>query len=127
LVFTKINVGVFFGLGLLSALACYTPIFRRPMGWLVALGGFPPLLLMRQDLGQHWARVYAAQACVAVVASGAVAYAFRGERRLRLAEWCQLGAGCAAVAAIVIGVLLITGTSIPAMIENLVAHPARLA
>ena len=128
LAFTKINVGAFFGFALLLAWVCYTPLFTaRRFGWVVVLGGLAPFLLMRQDLGQDWARVYATHACVAIVAAGAVAFSLAEGRKLGLSAWRQVGLGYAGVAVIVIVALLLTGTSLAAMARNLIARPSKLA
>ena len=82
---------------------------------------------MRQDLGRDWARIYAVHAGVAIVAAGAVVYGLAEGRRLGLAEWCQIGLGYLGLSAIVVAVLLLTGTSLAAMVENLVVSPSRIA
>ena len=80
-------------------------------------------LLMRQDLGQDWARIYAAHACAAIVAVGAAVYSLADGRSLGLAQWCQIGLGYVGLAVIVVAVLLLTGTSLVAMAHNLVGGP----
>ena len=129
LAFTKINVGAFFGFALFQACVCYTPLFRRRRLWwvVVALGGLLPFLLMRQDLGQDWARLYAALAGAAIVAAGVVDYSLAEGRSLGLAQWGQIGFGYLGLSVLVVAVLLLTGTSLGAMVDNLVVSPSKMA
>lgn len=129
LAFTKINVGAFFGIALFQACVCYTPLFRRRLlCWvMLALGGLLPFLLMRQDLGQDWARLYAALACAAIVAAGVVVYSLAEGRSLGLAQWGQIGLGYLGLSVLVLAVLLLTGTSLMAMVNNLVVSPSKMA
>ena len=125
LAYTKINVGAFFGFALLLAYACHTPVLRsRCLWWVVALSGLLPFLLMRQDLGQDWARIYAAHACAGVVAAGVVVYSLANERKLGLSQWCQVGLGYIGLSIIVVAVLLLTGTSLVALVHNLLGGHA---
>lgn len=130
LVFTKINVGGFFGFALMLVLSCQARLFesRRVWFWsLLALTGLlVPSLLMRPHLTQSWARVYCGQACAGILAAGAVAYALGGRRQVGFAQVFQASTAFAGLSVILVAVLLLTGTSLSAMVENLITGPARL-
>ncbi len=129
LVFTKINVGVFFVFGLMLALSCQKPMFQSRRAWfwgLLALVSLVPCLLMRPHLGEAWARVYCGQACATILAAGAVAHIFAGERQLGLNQVFQAGVAFTGLSATFIAVLLITGTSMSSIVQSLVTGPSRL-
>ncbi len=130
LVFTKINVGAFYGIALALALVSHTRFFqsRRILtAGLFALSGSLPLMLMKADLTAHWARQYGWQACVTVLAVGAVGCVFGVRRDAGLRQWVQAGFGFVSASAIFIGVLLLTGTSLSAIVDCLVICPSKLA
>lgn len=126
---TKINVGAFFGLAGLLALVCHSPFFqaRRPWFWgLLGFMGVLPFVLMRQHLAESWARDYSAQVSAAILAAGALAYVFAGERTIGFRHWVQTGTAFACVSGIVIGVVLVQGSSFQALLDSLVVGPSKL-
>jgi hypothetical protein len=126
---TKINVGAFFGFALLLALACHAPFFQARRLWFWGLLGFAasvPFVLMREHLTESWARDYSAQISAAILAAGALAYVFAGERTIGFRHWAQTGTAFAAVFGIVIGVVLFQGSSLHALLGSLVMGPSKL-
>jgi hypothetical protein len=127
-VLTKINVGVFFGLALLMALAGHASFFQTRRVWfgvLVAFTALLPFVLMRPRLGEGWAREYAAQMCGAILASGTIAYVFAGKERMGLRPWLQAGVGFGAVCGVVLGVVLLQGSTAWALLDSLLLVPAK--
>jgi hypothetical protein len=130
LALTKINVGAFYGFALLMAVACHTPVLlsrRTLFTAALALSGTLPFLLMRQHLVYPWARDYAWLICVPVLAAGMFAYGFGTKQPATFTKWCEAGIGFAATLALFTIILLLTGTSLRAMIDSLVLGPAKLA
>lgn len=130
LALSKINVGGFFGIALLLAVLCYTAFFRSRLGFLVVLAsltGLVPLFLMRQNLGEAWARHYCWQACAGIVAVSLVARAYARNRRLGLAEWVKTGMAFAGVLGILLGIVLLTGSSFAGTMRSLIGGPLNLA
>jgi hypothetical protein len=129
LVFTKVNIGGFFGFSLLLALGCYAPIsrsHRRLFGVALVLASAVPFLVMHADLGERWVWYYSWQCCASLVATGCVAFAFAGPQTIGLSRWFPAGAVFCAVAGIVIVAVLLTGSSLSAIVRCLVLEPAML-
>jgi hypothetical protein len=130
LVFTKINVGAFYGMALILALVCYTRFFqsRRALvlGVLVPTSVLP-FLLMREQLTERWAWDYAWQIGAAALGGGIAAYSFATRKQLGLAQWCEASIGFGAFLACFIGVLMFTGSSMSAMVDCLVTAPSKMA
>lgn len=129
LAFTKINVGAFFGIGLLSALVAQGPLSRPHRAWflgLLGLSGLALLLLFRSHLGETWARVYLGQACVAILTTNVIARVISGGRQPGIIQVVPVAAAFTGVSILIVSVLLLTGTSFSAMVENLVIGPSRL-
>ncbi|MDD1751422.1 MAG: hypothetical protein LUO89_16275, partial [Methanothrix sp.] len=123
LVCTKINAGAFFGFGLMLALVTQAPLMhsRRVWFWiLLALVGLLPVLLMRTHFAESSAQIYCGQVCIAVVAAGAIAYVLGGERQAGLVRFVQTAAGFAGLSALLVVVLLLRGTSLSALVANLI-------
>jgi hypothetical protein len=130
LVFTKINVGAFYGIALILALVCHTRFFqsrRALVLGVVGLSSVLPFLLMRQQLTERWAWDYSWQVGAAALAGGIAAYGFATSKQLGLAQWCETTIGFGAFVAFFIGVLLFRGTSISALVDCLVVAPSRMA
>jgi hypothetical protein len=126
---TKINVGAFFGLALFLGLACYSSLFQTRRLWFLGLLGFTallPLALMRPHLGESWARDYSFQVCVSILAAGAVAYVYAETPRLRLRDWLWTGAAFGCVCGIVLGVILLQGSGVRAVVDSLIFMPSKL-
>ncbi len=127
LLLTKINLGVFYGLGLLIVLLFHTPLFhsRRSLSLgLLILSGIFPFVLMRHHLVDARMRDYAWGAGVTLLSVAATAYAFRSERRITLGEWSQVFLGSAGTCVFLVAGLLLTGSSLPAMFDCLVRVPS---
>jgi hypothetical protein len=129
LVFTKINVGAFFGVALLLAWMCHTSFFRSHRSWfwpILVLISLLPFPLMKSLFAEEWVRVYAVQISAGILAGGAVAYRFGGMPEVDFPNLVRAGVATLIVSAIFIMVLLATGTSLSSMIEALVIAPAKL-
>jgi len=129
LIFIKINIGAFYALSLVLVLACYSPPFRAHRvlyGCLLALCALLPFLLMWPRLTEPLTRDYAWRGCVAICAVGAVAFAFATHHAPRHGRWFDASAAFGAVAAAILGVLLLTGTSMRTMLDCLVTIPAHM-
>ncbi len=128
-VFTKINVGVFYGLSLLMALMCQAALFRsqRWLFWvLLALSSFLPFVLMRPQLSQSWAWAYGGQACISILTASAVAYCLHARKKFGVAKLFQAGALFALVSAGFIGVCAAAGSPVAALIDSLIIAPSKL-
>ena len=129
LVFTKINVGVFFGFALLSALVSQGPSSWAHRNWflgLLVLSGLALLFLFRPHLGETWAQVYCGEACVAILTTNIMARVFWSGRERGIAQAFPVAAAFTGVSILIISVLLLTGTSYSAMVDNLVTGPYKL-
>jgi len=129
LVFTKINVGVFFGIALLSALIAQGPVSRphQAFFWgLLAISSLALLLLFRAHLSETWARVYYGQAFIAILTTNVMARVFWGGRQPGIIQVIPVAAAFTGVSILFVSVLLLTGTSLPAMVESLVTAPSKL-
>lgn len=126
---TKINVGVFFGLGLLLALACRARFFdsRRAWFWaLLASSSLLPFWLMRLHLVEGWARAYAGQACIAVLTGGAAAYVFQKKQDVGLKQVAQVACGFGGLSALLLTFPLLMSSSLPGLVHGLIIGPAKL-
>ena len=129
LALTKINVGVFFGCGLMLTLCSQSSLFHKRKTLfciLLVLGSLSPLVLMRPHLAESWAVVYSGNACATLLASGAVAYALGGGGRIGFAPTLQVGTAFAALSTLVLAVVMATGSTVPSLLESLVTGPAKL-
>src|SRR5579872_4643533 len=124
---TKVNVGAFFGFALALVMCSRMSLFQsRPARFwaLLVLSSLLPIALMRHHLSEDWARIYAAQECAAILAAGAVARAFASGPDIDLRQAARAGASFAIVSALLIVILVLTGSSFSCVLENLVTGPA---
>jgi hypothetical protein len=149
LVFTKINVGGFYGFALVLALCTQTSWLqsrRAVFGIVLLLSSVLPFLLMRPHLSEAWARVYAGQISIGVLTAGAMALVFNGRTRnpeIRnpksemeqslprsavsgLSMWGWVVAGSAGLSVLLVVILLAGHSTLSALVENLVTGPAKL-
>jgi len=129
LVFTKINVGAFFGIALLTALASCSSFLqsRGRLFWgLMALASSLPFLLMREHLAEAWTRDYGSVVCATVIATSAFSYALAGERRFGFREWLQTGIPFGMVSVLLLLAVLVNGTSLSGIVDSMVKDPSSL-
>jgi hypothetical protein len=129
LVFTKINVGVFYGVALLMTLSSYAPLLqsRRGLFWcLLISSGSLPFLLMREHLAQAGGCGYSSVVCASIIAAGAFTYILAGARRVGFREWLQTGIPFGVVSVLVLLAVLVNGTSLSAMMDSTIKVPAGL-
>jgi hypothetical protein len=129
LVFTKINVGAFFGVALLMVLSSHAPFLQARRGLflgLLVLCGSLPFLLMRQHFAEAWARDFGFVVCASVIAAGAFTYTLAGEHRLGFRAWLQTGIPFGVVSVLVPLAVLVNGTSLSGMVDTAVRLPASL-
>src|SRR5207249_11451532 len=115
LVFTKINVGAFFGIALLSALVAQGPVSRPHQVWfvgLLALSSLALLILFRPHLSETWARVYCIQAFITILTTNVIARVFSGGREPGIIQVATVAAAFFGVWILLVSVLLLTGTFI---------------
>ncbi len=130
LVFTKINVGAFYVWALLLTLLCHASRLQSHRSWfwgLLAISALFPWLLTQRHLAENWALLYSWQACATIVTVGGVAFVFATGPCIGPAQWGRIVIAHAGLSLLLIGVLLLTGTSASALIENLVIGAAKLA
>ena len=107
----------------------HAPLFQASRLWfsgVLGLLGLVPFALMRQHLAEDWARDYSAQVSAAILAAGAVAYVFAGERKIRLQEWVKTGIAFVGFAGFLIGVVLLQGSSFHGLFDSLIVGPSKL-
>ncbi|MGH2479171.1 MAG: hypothetical protein ACRDHW_05915, partial [Ktedonobacteraceae bacterium] len=130
LVFTKINVGAFYGLALVLALACRAGLFQSHRAWfglLLLSSSLVPVALMRWNLGEGWARVYAWQSCASVSIAGAVAYCFSGKKMVSVARILEVGFIFLSLLLAVLLTLWSLGTSPPFVLNSLVIDASKVS
>jgi hypothetical protein len=130
LAFTKINVGAFFVLGLLTALICCAQFSQAHRAWFrgtLIASVLIPLVLMRHQLSAGWVAIFAFQACCALVTAELTAYSFAGEPRRGRSTILLAAMSFAATSFVLLVIVLATGTSISGLVEGLIRTPARLA
>jgi hypothetical protein len=129
LLFTKINIGVFYGCSLLLLLAGRAAFFKSHRVCFfvtLALSALLPFLLMRPNLREGWALMFSMQSCAAILATGAVAYVFGPAEKSGVVPLLQAGCIFAACLGLFMLAVLLKGTSLPLMVDALVTQPAKL-
>jgi hypothetical protein len=129
LVFTKINIGAFYGLALLLACMCYAPSWRSHQAWfwaLLALSGLAPVMLMKPRISEEWVWIYAVLISASVLAAGAAGYHFARKPQVDFTKLVPAALVSLGISTIFLVVLLVTGTSFACLVDNLVTGPAKL-
>ncbi len=124
----KINVGVFFGAGLLLSLLCRARWFeKRTEFFLIPLvvASALPFVLMQLHLDQYWAEAYAASATLTILCAGFAAYFLTMKQTIGVRQVVQVGAGFTGITVIVLGVLLLCGSSSRGALECLVLSASK--
>jgi len=127
LLFTKVNVGAFFGVALLMALSSYTSLLqaRRSLFWgILVLGGSFPFVLMRGHLEEASARDYAVAVSVCVITTSLFTYTSGDKSRLGLREWFQVGVSFGVASMLLLLMVLANGTSLWALVHSTIIVPA---
>jgi hypothetical protein len=126
---TKINVGAFYMMALGLLLACHLDVVRahrNPFLLLVAFVSFLPLCLMRSHISEPRVSAYAAQVCISILAASAVSYSWVGNSKVAFVRLVQAGGVFLSLTAIFVTILLIMGTPLASLFENLVVRPAEI-
>jgi hypothetical protein len=129
LLFTKINVGVFYGCSLLLLLASRASFFKSHrvcFFMTLALSALLPFLLMRPNLREGWALMFSIQSCAAILAAGAVAYVFGPTEKSGAVPLLQAACIFAACSGLFMLGVLLKRTSLSLMLDALVTQPAKL-
>lgn len=129
LLFTKINVGAFFGMALGLSMLCCTAgggLVRVGVWGITLLSGAIPMLLMRPHWDEAWARNYSLQMTLSILAVGLVANRFVIERAIRLRDWAGAAATSMGVFWLILFVLLVTGSTPSVIWESLVGGASKI-
>ena len=124
LLFTKINVGGFFGIALaLSMLCCTTGGgFVRVGVWAVTLiSSIIPVLLMWTYHGETWAKNYSSEMTLSILAVALVANTFVAGRTVRPLDWIRAATASIILSALILFGLLMTGSTLQAIWASLVS------
>lgn len=129
LVFTKINVGIFFGLALFLALR--GPAKEGFAGlaetWLLAIGSAAlPFLLMRRHLAEAWCRNYSFVVAAAVTAALLVARRSAPKSRFTSRQWMCAVTSFALASLALLAVTMATGTTLQGLVDGLVLTPMKM-
>src|SRR5207302_507336 len=89
--------------------------------------GLLPLPLMRAHLGEAWALHYCWLSCCSIFAAGAVSHAFASPRDVCVAQWFRVAVAFASLSALLLGGVLLAGSSLSALVRTLVLDPSRQA
>ena len=127
LLLTKINIGVFAGMSIVTFLLLHSANdrIRRLAPWGLAAGlALFPFLLMRTLLGTPWVTTFAV--IFALSATASVLSAGRGaDARATGRQWLWAVAGALPVVLIVWGIILARGTTLSELGEGMVLGPLR--
>ena len=129
LVFTKINVGVFFGFALLLVmrLDAQARSVRRWETWiLLGVCAALPFMLMRRHLAAEWCRNYSLLMAGAVSAAFLVAANPTGDRTPRPTGYAKIACFFLLPSAICLGVVWLTGTTLNGLIDGLLLTPLKM-
>jgi len=129
LVFTKINVGIFFGFALLLAMRCHASdrFARGIWQWLLlAVCAVLPFVLMRRHLTAEWCRNFAVLAAGTVVTTLFVAGRTSNAEGVSGKKYFTTASVFALASAALIAVTLLTGTSWKGLIDGLILTPLKM-
>lgn len=129
LVFTKINVGIFFGFALLLAMRCHASdrFARGAWQWLLlAVCAALPFVLMRHHLSQSWCRNFAVLAAGTVATTLFVAGRTSNGEGMGAKKYFTMGAVFGAAASALVAVTLFTGTSWKGLVDGLLLTPLKM-
>jgi|GEM_PF-4557197 len=129
LVFTKINAGIFFGFALALGLWCGAEgrLARGVWPWVLAGAcAMLPLLLMWRHRDAGWCRNYIVLASSTITASWLSAQRFGAGCAWRSAKLLRAAVSFLAVCGALIGVVLLTGTSLKGVLDGLLLTPIKM-
>jgi hypothetical protein len=129
LMLAKVNVGIFYLIALALGMASHVSFFgsRRNLFWIfLVVCAFLPFALMRVNLGEKWALLFASQSCATILAVGSVAFVFCNKSKIGLTPLLTAGAVFAAVSSILVLFVLRTGTPLLVMVETIIGGPSKL-
>lgn len=129
LIFTKINIGVFYGCALLLALASGSSFFEsasKRYFLILVLSALLPFVLMRPNMNEAWALAFACQSCVTILTAGTVAWFFAEKEDTRRSQLLPAAVCLVGLSAALILMVVLKGTPFLAMVHALVTQPARL-
>ncbi len=125
LVFTKINVGAFFGFALFLTLRCFAvDRFSRWTNWLLAVFcAAAPFALMRHRLADDGCRSVATVASFTLLATFIVARCYTSKFQISGSRYVRLAAFFIVPAVVFAGVALVTGSSMHGLLDGLILTP----
>jgi hypothetical protein len=129
LVFTKINIGIFFGFALLLAMRCHASdrLARGIWNWLLlAVCAVLPFLLMRHHLAEQWCRNFAVLAAGTAVTTLFVAQQTSDAKGVSAKKYFTMAAVFVLASAVLIAVTLLTGTSWQGLVDGLILTPLKM-
>jgi hypothetical protein len=129
LVFTKINVGIFFGFALLLAMRCHSSdrFARGAWQWLLlAVCAALPFVLMRRHLTEPWCRNFGVLAAGTVVTAMFVAGRVANRRTLGAKKYFTMAGVFGITTAALVAVTLLAGTSWKGLIDGLLLTPLKM-
>lgn len=129
LIFTKINVGLFFGLAVLLAMRCQTKDRFAGGDWdwlLLGACAALPFLLMRQHLAAEWCQNLSLITTVSIAATLLLAQSSRHAAAPGFRAYGKVVLGFVLASLLLITVLSMTGTSWPGLFDGLLLNPLKM-
>src|SRR5439155_24859534 len=129
LLFTKINIGVFFGVALLLAMRCCSDdrFASGKWRWLPAsLCAALPFALMRPHLGEQWCRNYSFVTASAIIATFLLASRLSNRQAMTVREYLRPATLFLMACGLIAGVALWTGTSLRGLWQGLFLTPLKM-
>jgi hypothetical protein len=130
LVFTKINVGIFFSVALLLAMRFQAGDRFARDAWgclLIGVCAAAPFVLMRHHLSAEWCRNCSLVAAGSIVASLLVAQNSSKRPGMGLGQNVSVAIFFFAPSAVLLGIAALTGTSVKGLIDGLFLTPLKMA